>query len=356
MNKILIPGKTWRVLPSALLLSASLTCGNAYAAPTLPAENTTETTQDIRIVDILPLNPTTVEIIFSNQQRLTLDFYGNNIFRLFQDPKGGILRDPVASPEAQILVDQPRKSVSPLQIEREAGHVSVGTDRIRVTFDKTTTLMSVKDLQTSRTVLKEAAPAAFDKKQVTMTLKEQPQEYFYGGGVQNGRFSHKGKTIAIENQNSWTDGGVASPNPFYWSTKGYGVAFRYLVKPVPWDDFVITMDAAVDELTANRFSFELNGKLHSLPLQSIYFIESFAHIAVIHTADEEYRIRATLSELKQTLPMSRFATPHKSYLVNMAYINSVAAEDIILTNGVRVPISRRRKQDFNKDFCRFLGR
>ena len=120
--------------------------------------------------------------------------------------------------------------------------------------------------------------------------------------------------------------------------------------------FVITMDAVVDELTANRFSFELNGKLHSLPLQSIYFIESFAHIAVIHTADEEYRIRATLSELKQTLPMSRFATPHKSYLVNMAYINSVAAEDIILTNGVRVPISRRRKQDFNKDFCRFLGR
>lgn len=37
-----------------------------------------------------------------------------------------------------------------------------------------------------------------------------------------GRFSHKGKAIAIENQNSWTDGGVASPTPFYWSTNGYG--------------------------------------------------------------------------------------------------------------------------------------
>lgn len=41
-------------------------------------------------------------------------------------------------------------------------------------------------------------------------MKENPQEYFYGGGVQNGRFSHKGKVISIENQNSWTDGGVAS--------------------------------------------------------------------------------------------------------------------------------------------------
>lgn len=58
---------------------------------------------------------------------------------------------------------------------------------------------------------------------MTVVLGEEPQEYFYGGGVQNGRFSHKGKIIAIENQNSWTDGGVASPAPFYWSTRGYGV-------------------------------------------------------------------------------------------------------------------------------------
>ena len=223
MNRITTFGKTWRLFPSALLLSASLVCGNVYAVSASPAGSTTEATQGIRIVDVVPLNPTTVEIIYSNQQRLTLDFYGNNIFRLFHDPKGGILRDPVAHPEAQILVDQPRKDVSPLQIGQEAGHISVGTDRILVTFDKNTTLMSVKDLRTGRTVLEEAAPAAFDKKQVTLTLKEQPQEYFYGGGVQNGRFSHKGKTIAIENQNSWTDGGVASPNPFYWSTAGYGV-------------------------------------------------------------------------------------------------------------------------------------
>ena len=86
--------------------------------------------------------------------------------------------------------------------------------------------MSVTDLRTGRVVLEEAAPVAFDKKQVAVTLKEQPQEYFYGGGVQNGRFSHKGRVIAIENQNSWTDGGVASPNPFYWSTAGYGILWH----------------------------------------------------------------------------------------------------------------------------------
>lgn len=36
--------------------------------------------------------------------------------------------------------------------------------------------------------------------------------------------------ISIENQNSWTDGGVASPTPFYWSTGGYGVMWHTFKK------------------------------------------------------------------------------------------------------------------------------
>lgn len=213
-----------QLLLSALFLPMPFAGTGAYATPLWTTENLAEVVQPgASVTDIVQINPTTVEILFSNQQRMTLDFYGENIFRWFQDCAGGILRDPEADPEAQILVDQPRVSVAPLQISREADRVSVATAKVRVTFDKTTGQMTVVNLETGRTVLEQAAPVAFEKKQVSVTLKEQPQEYFYGGGVQNGRFSHKGKTIAIENQNSWTDGGVASPNPFYWSTEGYGI-------------------------------------------------------------------------------------------------------------------------------------
>ena len=141
-----------------------------------------------------------------------------------------------------------------------------------------------------------------------------------------------------------------------YTIKGYGVAFRYLVKPIAWDDFALALDAALDELSANRFSFSYNNDLVSIPLQSIYYIESFAHVAVIHTANDEFHIRATLSEVKQNLPLSRFTAPHKSYLVNMSHINTVLSDDIILTNGDRIPISRRKRQEFNADFWRFLGR
>ena len=63
---------------------------------------------DIRVTGAVQINPTAVEVYFSNGQHATLDFYGKNIFRLFVDPSGGILRDPKADPEAQILVDDPR--------------------------------------------------------------------------------------------------------------------------------------------------------------------------------------------------------------------------------------------------------
>ena len=235
MSRAIKSYKKCQLFLSALFLPVSFAGAATYAMPAWTVEQMAEATQPgASITDIVQINPTTVEILFSNQQRMTLDFYGENIFRLFQDNAGGILRDPQAEPEAQILVDQPRQTVSPLAIERSSAQVSVATDRVLVTFDKATTLMTVVDKETGKTVLEEAAPVAFEAKKVTLTLKEQPQEYFYGGGVQNGRFSHKGRKIAIENQNSWTDGGVASPNPFYWSTKGYGIMW-YTFKPGEYD-------------------------------------------------------------------------------------------------------------------------
>lgn len=179
--------------------------------------------QSLKIISAKKINPTTIEVLLSDNQRMTLDFYGENIFRVFQDNQGGILRDPAAVPPAQILVNNPRKAVSKLNLNDGGDLVSITTDKINIQLNKKTLLMKVVNLATNAVVLEEAEPVLFEKGKVAVTLKENPQEYFYGGGVQNGRFSHKGKAIAIENQNSWTDGGVASPNPYYWSTNGYGV-------------------------------------------------------------------------------------------------------------------------------------
>lgn len=175
-----------------------------------------------------PINPAAVEIkLGDDRPTLLVDFYGPNVFRLFTDPQGGIPRNPEATPPARILTDSPRAEAGPVTVKnRPDGSVTVTTNRIRLDFPAAGETFTVTDLTTGRIVAETIAPIEFMGKKTTLKLREQPGEYFYGGGVQNGRFSHKGKLIEIVNTNSWTDGGVASPTPFYWSTNGYGLMWH----------------------------------------------------------------------------------------------------------------------------------
>ena len=205
--------------------------GMTVAAPTadaVPLMSGISQTATARIAKAAKLNATTIELTYADGKMLSVDFYGENIFRLFRDDNGGIVREPQATPPAQILVGSARRSPMSVDLNTTADAVSISTPRVIVTFDRSTGLMTVTNRVSGETVVESVEPVKFDKNSTTLTLSARPGEYFFGGGVQNGRFSHKGKSIAIENTNNWVDGGVASPTPFYWSTKGYGVM---------WDTF-----------------------------------------------------------------------------------------------------------------------
>ena len=197
------------ILLSAIFLTACIIPTQAIA-------------DNVTVKSVKQINPTAVELNFGNNQRMTIDFYGENIFRLFQDNNGGIIRDPFATPEAKILVSNPRKEVSKIEVQENDKTYTIKTSQIEVVVCKKSGLLKVTDLKTGKAVIEETAPVLFKNAKTTVTLKGNEGEFFYGGGVQNGRFSHAGKVIDIENQNSWTDGGVASPAPFFWSTNGYG--------------------------------------------------------------------------------------------------------------------------------------
>ena len=102
---------------------------------------------------------TTVEVTMPDSTCRVLDFYGDDIVRVFQDPQGGEMRDPVATPHAQILVDNPRRDVTRLTLKERAGKTVMTTPRIKVVVDKATGLMSVTDRATKRVVFEETTPA-----------------------------------------------------------------------------------------------------------------------------------------------------------------------------------------------------
>ena len=147
------------------------------------------------VVAVEKINPTTVELRLNDGQRVTLDFYGDNIFRMFRDINGGIVRDPQPMkgyPEAQILVDNPRKAVSALNVNEADKTFTITTGKVEVAVCKATGQVKVTDLTTGKVAFEEAEPVLFKNSKTTITLKGNEGEFFYGGGVQNGRFSHAG--------------------------------------------------------------------------------------------------------------------------------------------------------------------
>jgi len=201
-----------------------------HLAPAQIVGSTTALPADQKVISAKKTEPSVVRVLLKDNRERIFDFYSDRIFRLFQDNSGGSMKDPEARPEAKILASGSRRSVAKLELQDEKDLVTIITDKIKVQIDKRTGLLKVTDQIKKAVVLEEAVPPDFGKTAVTLTLKEGSGEYFYGGGVQNGRFSHKGKVIAVENQNSWTDGGVASPTPFYWSTNGYGMLWHTFKK------------------------------------------------------------------------------------------------------------------------------
>ncbi len=230
-------GKQWFLKPMLAMAFAAASlvlASNAMAQVPVATSANVGAKAPTTIKSAKKTNATTIELELNDNKSMLLDFYGDNIFRLFRDDSGQGMRSPEAKPEAEILVDNPRRDVSKLEVETVGNQVIISTPKIQVVFDKESTLFQIANLENGQVVVQSIEPIDFEGDKTTIVLDEAEDEYFYGGGVQNGRFSHKGRLVSIENQNSWTDGGVASPTPFYWSTDGYGVMW-YTFKKGKYD-------------------------------------------------------------------------------------------------------------------------
>lgn len=153
----------------------------------------------------------------------------DDVFRYNVDPSGEFSAYAKPKNEAhkariQAQPDSSDKYSKPkAKVTEQGGVFVISPDggKTTIELDKKTAKMTVK--REGKVVMEEAAPLDLEKGSTVQTLVKHDGEDFFGGGTQNGRFIHTGNSIHIANESNWVDGGVASPNPFYWSSEGYGV-------------------------------------------------------------------------------------------------------------------------------------
>jgi len=144
-------------------------------------------------------------------------YYSDDIFRIwlapdgeFTNPAGNDIVESYAIHDPQVVATDKGK------------YYELKSRDCKLRVYKAPLRFALYDLTGTHLVWADSKPISFGAK-TTQTMISRPDEYFYGCGMQNGYFSHKGNDILIEKGNGWDAGGRANPAPFYMSTAGYGV-------------------------------------------------------------------------------------------------------------------------------------
>lgn len=197
-----------------------------------------------------------ITLHFNDNTKMQIHFLKNDLFRIQKVNTEGKFVERIATPrgreDARIVVkDDSQYSGSEYQFNETQQEIIIENTELKLVISKE--LGTLKLTKPDGTIIfEEKQPIHIAENASIQTLNTNNDEYFYGGGTQNGRFSHKGNRIEIVNSNNWVDGGVASPNPFYWSTKGYGIV-RNTYQPGYYDFGKQSSSTVINQHRDSRF-------------------------------------------------------------------------------------------------------
>lgn len=143
-----------------------------------------------------------------------------------------------------------------------------------------------------------------------------------------------------------------------YATHAYRTQHVYfLIYPIAPEDFVDALDRAFTNVRAatNRpFAVRADGRVQVVYPRKISYIESDRRKLRIHVGSDVITTYATLDSVARSLPSS-FVRSHKSFLVNMGFIESVDPTHVTLFSGEIVPVSQKRRKATAKAFDDYMS-
>ena len=144
-----------------------------------------------------------------------------------------------------------------------------------------------------------------------------------------------------------------------YTIQGYGVAFRYLAKPISYAMFSSVLSLALKEREPAKVSIVCDGVYRVVTVNQILYCEAMDHRLTVHTLENCFYSRMPLTEFISQLPLEDFAQPHKSYLVNQNYVQSVGSNDVVLAStqsDIPIPLSKGKRKQFIQRLGDYIGR
>ena len=134
-------------------------------------------------------------------------------------------------------------------------------------------------------------------------------------------------------------------------------AFQYLLKPVDDRKLKKVLQKAVLKTEKRMQEFIIVSRERQkkkLFLDDIYYFEIKGRMVDVHGLENIFTYYGQIGELENRLRDKGFFRCHKSYLVNLKYVEGYNRQEVILENGEKIVIAKRRYEEFCQEVLKVM--
>ena len=134
-------------------------------------------------------------------------------------------------------------------------------------------------------------------------------------------------------------------------------AFQYLLKPVEDGKLKSVLQKAVLKTESRSQEFIIVSRERQkkkLFLDDIYYFEIQGRVVYVHGPEGIFTYYEQIGELENKLRDKGFFRCHKSYLINLKYIDGYNRQEALLENGEKIVIAKRRYDEFVREVLKVM--
>lgn len=137
--------------------------------------------------------------------------------------------------------------------------------------------------------------------------------------------------------------------------------FRYLSKPIDKERLFNNLDEAMAQyfLYSREYPIVTADGIAVRRAEEIICVEAVQRKVLIHTLDQILISTETMEHWRNALTLPCFYSPHRSFIINMRFVNTISKDKILLKYGDRhkeAYLARRRFNEFKETFLLYLER
>jgi DNA-binding LytR/AlgR family response regulator len=122
----------------------------------------------------------------------------------------------------------------------------------------------------------------------------------------------------------------------------------FISKPIRKNEFLLNISFVLNEIIERNdkiTSIKNGNEFIKINLRNLVYIKSFGNYLELYLNNNEVKVvRCTMENILNDINDKDFIQTHRSYIININYVDKYSSSEIILKNRVNIPISRNLKQ------------